>query len=138
MKKIISILTVIVMFAISCMSTTMASFSVPDMEMNIDMQHEKMNSSSECCDTMKSNCDDNIHECCFSPFKDSNITSNISFNNENKKIKIKTFTIDFFAILQESFEYNYIQKLTSPPDWNWWKQEEKWYISLTWIIKSNC
>jgi hypothetical protein len=54
------------------MSTTMASFSIPDkdMEMKMDMQHETMNSTSECCDTMKSDCDDNVHECCFSPFKD--------------------------------------------------------------------
>ena len=40
----------------------------------------------------------------------------ITFNNENKKIKIKTFSIDFVAILQESLEYNYIERLTSPPD----------------------
>ena len=140
MKKIISVLTVMIIFAISCVPTTMAFFTVSnhDMEMKMGMEQEDMNSSSECCDNMWIDCEDILNECCFSPFKDSNITSNISFNNENKKIKVKTISIDFYAILQESLEYNYIEKLTSPPNWNWWKQEEKWYISLIWIIKSNC
>jgi hypothetical protein len=97
-----------------------------------------MNSTSECCDTMKSDCDDNVHECCFSPFKDWNVSSNVSYNNENKKIKVKSFDIDFYALLQESLEYNILHRLTSPPDLDGWVKEENWYTTLTWIIKNNC
>lgn len=146
MKRIISILTVIVMFAISCMTTTMASFSVPElkvevknsMEMDIWMQHESMN-NSDCCDVMTWDCEESAHECCYSPFKDSSIVSWTSNNqNDNKKLKVKVSNIDILALVQESLEYNYNEKLTSPPDWIIWKTDNNIFVELTWIIKNNC
>ncbi|MCP4485641.1 MAG: hypothetical protein GY823_13965 [Flavobacteriaceae bacterium] len=59
-------------FAIGCMPTAMASFVMPEMEMNKSMQHGVIN-SSDCCDTMSSDCTESSHECCFSPFKDATI-----------------------------------------------------------------
>lgn len=135
MKKSIFILTVIVMFVISCISTTMASFSISEMEMRMNMQHEQMNLPS-CLDAM--DLDDSNNECCYSPFPDSNIKWNISSNNGNKKNKLKVISIDFLALLQESLKYNYVIKLTSPPDRTVSEKEDNLYVKLTGIIKNNC
>lgn len=140
MKKLISLFIALATFAIGCMSTAMASFMVHEMKMSnsMGMQHESMMSWEDCCDSMSSWCDDTLHECCLSPFKDSQITWNIVSQKEDKKNKFKAFWVDIFAIIHNSFEYNYIEKLNSPPgDWDW-ENQKNFYISLIWIIKSNC
>lgn len=137
MKKLISLFIALATFAIGCMPTAMASFVMPEMEMSKSMQHETM-SSSDCCDTMSSDCTESSHECCFSPFKDGAVTWNIISQNEDKKFKWKVLDINVLALVQESLEYNYNEKLTSPPKWNDWEKEGNLYITLTGIIKSNC
>ncbi len=115
----------------------MASFSVFEEEMQMEMQYENMN-SSKFCDTVSSNCSNNIHECCYSPFTNSNINSNKSYKNEEKTIKWKNLSINIFTLLEEELKSNYIDKLTSPPYYSSLEKEEKSYITLIGIIKSNC
>ena len=133
---------IIVIFAIGCISTTMVSFAFDEMEMdmNQDMQQsEIMVMYSDCCETMSWDCENTSHECCFSPFKDSSNISWVNVNNNwNKKLKIKVFSFDVLALLQESSEYNFIERLNSPPDWVLFEINTNSYIWLTWITKSNC
>ena len=135
MKKIISTLLMFIIFAIWCISTTMASFSMHNTEMDQKMDMD-MTINSDCCSNVSSDCNKIIHECCISPFDN---TSNIIWTNiqNNNDKKIKVISIDVLAIIQESLSYNYIVKLTSPPNikFNW---DNNSYISLTGIIKNNC
>lgn len=140
MKKLISLFIALATFAIGCMPTAMAGFMVDEVKMsdNMNMQHESMMTSEDCCDSMSSGCDETSHECCLSPFNDSNITWNVLSQKEDKKIKFKTFWVDILAIINNSLEYNYIERLNSPPEiWDL-ENQENLYTSLTWIVKSNC
>ena len=141
MKKLFSIFMIIVIFAIGCISTTMAYFTFDEMEMDMsqDVQHEEvMVMDSDCCETMSLDCEKTSHECCFSPFKGSSNISWANNDNWNKKLKIKVFSFDVLALLQESSEYNFIERLNSPPDGVLFEINTNSYIWLTWITKSNC
>ena len=130
MKKLVSLLILISIFAISFMNTTMASFV--EVEWETKMQHGNI--------TMEvSDCNNASHECCLSPFKDSsNNISNIHIkSNDNKKLKWKTPHYSFLAILQEDYKINYINKLNSPPREVSSIENRNIYSNLVWIIKNN-
>lgn len=138
MKKLISLLIALAIFTIGCIPATMANFVMPEMEMSKSMQHETMGASSNCCDTMSSGCSESSHECCLSPFQDTSVTWNSFYQNEEKKLKWKTLDSSVLALVQESLEYNYIDKLNSPPKWNELEEDDNFYITLTGIVKNNC
>lgn len=138
MRKIFSILILLVIFTISWMSSAMAFFTVTQVEMNMVMI-EWSDKGSNHCNTSTSDNRESTHECCLSPFIDSWITSltNVSQYNENK-LKNKVIGFDLLALIQESFKDNYTQKLTSPPYWIPKNADNNIFVELTWIIKNNC
>lgn len=138
MKKIISLFIFLATFVIGCIPTAMASFVVNENEGISSNQHWIQLSNNDCCDNMSSDCNENTHDCCISPFEDTNVTWNIVSQNEAKKIKFKSFWLDYLALINESSELNYIEKLTSPPEFLDIKKQNNLYISLIWIVKSNC
>lgn len=130
MKKVISIIIWFIIFAIWCIPISMAKFYSDDMN--------SVTKTDVCCDAMSWDCNEDKHECCISPFKDSTLNlSNIS-TSEEKNNKWKILDFDFFALIQQSSESNYIDKLTSPPKSYNYENNSNWYIALTGIIKSNC
>ncbi len=137
MKKIISLLTIILIFAINSVITVMASFAVVNLETKT--QTEKTNLI-----TKKGHCNPQIqekskkmnHDCCVSPFKDS-INSQISNDIIKKIYKIKIFDYSFLTIFDENLEKNILNKINSPPDSSWLIVKNNNYISLIWIIKNN-
>lgn len=136
MKRIISTFLISIIFAISCISSTMADFSVSKVEMDTNMNHEMMN-SSDCCESMSGWCNEIGHECCISPFKDwANISWNTICQKQEKKLKI--ISLDILAIIQEWLKSNYSERLTSPPNDNNLEKECNTYITLIGIIKNNC
>ena len=88
MKKLISFFLILATTTITCITTAMASFAVDNIEMShSNMMQEKMvMSSNDCCENMQSDCEEISHECCISPFSDSNISSNIHNTNSKKEI----------------------------------------------------
>lgn len=129
---------IFIIFAIGCISATMADFSVPKVEMDKKMNHEMM-IISDCCESMNSGCNESEHECCISPFKDGwNISWNTHTKKQDKKLKLKVINIDILAIIQEWLKSNYLEKLTSPPKENNKEIKCNTYITLIWIIKNNC
>lgn len=141
MKKLISILIIFTTTSIVCMTTAMVSFAVNDVEMtHHNIVHDDVDKpSSDCCEAMQWDCDEEAHGCCISPFSDSNTTSNIHNTNEKKDFtKWKNIDFSFLALLQENLEENYIEKLHSPPiSWES-SRVTNFYITLTGSTKSNC
>lgn len=137
MKKIISILLILSIFVIVWLQSSMASF-VMNNNSEMDMSNMKM-SSNDCCEQMQKDCSENKHECCYSPFQESSITTNIQFKTTQKeKLKVKILDYSFLAILNENLQINYIEKLSSPPDESLVNWLENTYTILTGITKSNC
>lgn len=129
MKKIISLLIIISLFAISWMNTTMADFVVDtNSEMSIQMDDSS---------TMMKGCNTIDHSCCVSPFKESsNIQATIIQNKADKKIKILDFS--FLAILNEKAKEIYLNRFIPPPEKSLFIEKTNTYTALTGIIKNNC
>lgn len=140
MKKLISLIIIFATTTIACMSTTMASFDVDNTMMNHNMMQNNISTSSnDCSKSMQWDCKEIDHECCLSPFENSGLSSNIHNSNLKKEyIKWKILDYDFYAILQENLENNYITKLNSPPTQEKEHLLTSFYITLTGSTKSNC
>lgn len=140
MRKLIAILVLIIISAIVCLSTTMASFSISEMKMKMHMNMQDwVMGNSDCFDTMFSNFSKNNPECCFSLFKEFPIYNWSKINQkDDKKLKIKKIDFNLLALLQDSSIYNYIEKLNSPPNLRFLEKNYNSYIDLIWIIKNNC
>lgn len=130
MKKIISLLIILSSLAVGCVNSAMADFVVSDGEMRPQMTHEMM--------WMEMDGENNGYKCCFSPFKDSSSISSNTEENQDNENKWKILDIDFLAIIQENQKYNYLEKLTAPPNRREYIWGDNFYITLTWSIKSNC
>jgi hypothetical protein len=140
MKRILSLLIILSIFAIGCFDSAWAFFNGVKKEENVQMNHHSTTvKTSNCCDSHTSDCDEYKHDCCLSPFKDSNNISSIqTSSSKDKKIKWKTLGNDFLAVIQESQSYNLSEKLNAPP----YLENEDWkitnfYITLIGIIKNN-
>lgn len=140
MKKIISFFIILLTVTIVSLSTTMALFTDDKMEVNHNISKEDSNDSWESyCEDMKWNSEQTIHECCISPFSDSNINSK-TYNTNSKKeaIKWKILDYSFLWILKSELYLNNVERLNSPPYINELANFTNSYIELTGSIKSNC
>lgn len=139
MKKIISLLLMLSLFVIVWLQSAMAHFVVID-SFEIPMQHGEMEMMWEdCCETMQEDCEEENHDCCYTPFKNSSNISNINIQSTTKnKFKWKIINYSFLAILNEWAQINFIEKLTSSPNVSWVEIIENTYTTLIGITKSNC
>ena len=143
-KKIFSLFILWLLFAMNCASNmSIAGFFEWDnkeMAHTMEMNHQSMD-ISDCCETMEKDCDGNMHECCISPFVDSNIPLHSIQENKKKTITIDNDRIDLLAILQWiEKEQIFLQRVISPP---WWQNNnyialESTYTEIVGIIKNNC
>lgn len=136
MKKILSTLLVFLSLSVWCAHLTFSSiFVVNASEANHEMHENIWHDMSD----MWCGQEEKSHECCFSPFVDSSIVSNVHNNEENLDVE-NDFWVDYLALLNNDFLTNSTQKLNSPPDKN--KDfsklvRDETYSLLVWIIKNN-
>lgn len=137
MKKIISLILCIVVSAMAFFSGVMAVFAMPEMKMDSNSAHySHTEPMMDCAQIENAESSKNGHKCCFSPIKDTSISSVSVSLKENKKEKLKIDN-SLFSI-HYKLEESLIQKLNSPP---WFfvnlKTSRTEYPLLVWIIKNN-
>ncbi len=142
MKKLVVYILLLVSICIWCFQSTFASFMVmhenhsntnTQVQEHPRMHHAMMWDSQE--DTH--GCEENKHECCLSPFIDSQAPSLILIKNNT----IDSEDVDDKAILHNNQFQNSAERLTAPPPDE--RNEIKYIYSKTqynyliWIIRNN-
>ncbi|QFR38844.1 hypothetical protein A9Q91_01245 [Candidatus Gracilibacteria bacterium 28_42_T64] len=130
MKKLVSFLIILSIFAISYTNTAMANLMVGEGEMIMEMQQADMAG-------MSSKCSENQNKCCIYPFNDASSISNTHAVNNETGLKGKIIDYSFLEIFQTELKENCLEKLTSPPYKTERGAEKNTYALLTGIIKNN-
>lgn len=146
MKKICIYILLLSSLYIGCFHNLVGTFmsahadhSTMSMQMHSDAghgHHEMMSHS-----TWQNDCEEQAHECCISPYTDSQTPLGSQNVNSSSEENDSNSDIDNLAIYHSNAFINCIEKLNSPPpDISWWEQPvylKTQYSALVWIIRNN-
>ena len=145
MKKILVYILVLLSICVWCLSHTLGSFVMVHANhdtMTIDSHHsmhEMASSESDCCEEVWWDCEENMHECCISPFSDSANLTGVLFKDEIESDNSND--VDYKALLHTYLLQTSTKKLNAPPlqeaQIELYTYSKTEYSHLIWIIRNN-